>query len=122
MRKKLAALCFCAAAAAVLATGCKNSDSQETEAQETAEQSQSETQADIPQGTVTLGNYMGLEITEPSTEVTDEDVETQINYTLSINPNMIEVTDRPAQDGDVVNIDYVGLKDGEAFDGGSAEG
>ena len=122
MRKKLAALCFCAAAAAVLATGCKNSDSQETQAQETAEQSQSETQADIPQGTVTLGNYMGLEITEPSTEVTDEDVETQINYTLSINPNMIEVTDRPAQDGDVVNIDYVGLKDGEAFDGGSAEG
>ena len=122
MRKKLAALCFCAAAAAVLATGCKNSDSQETQAQETAEQSQSETQADIPQGTVTLGNYMGLEITEPSTGVTDEDVETQINYTLSINPNMIEVTDRPAQDGDVVNIDYVGLKDGEAFDGGSAEG
>ena len=74
MRKKLAALCFCAASAAVLATVCKHSDSQETHEQETAEQSQSETQADIPQGTVTLGNYMGLEITEPSTEVTDEDV------------------------------------------------
>lgn len=30
--------------------------------------------------------------------------------------------DRAAQDGDIVNIDYKGTKDGEAFDGGTAEG
>lgn len=123
MRKKFAALCLCAAAAAMVAVGCGKKDSQETDAAETtAAQSGTGEQAEIPQGTVTLGEYMGLEISEPSQEVTDEDVETQINYTLSMNPNMVEVTDRPAQEGDVVNIDYVGLKDGVAFDGGTAEG
>ncbi len=117
MKKKIAALCLCAMFAVAFASGCGKSSSQETSSQD-----QSDSQSDIPKGTVTLGNYIGLEITEPSNEVTDEDVETQINYTLSVNPTLVEVTDRPAQDGDVVNIDYVGLKDGVAFDGGSAQG
>ncbi len=34
----------------------------------------------------------------------------------------INITDRPVKDGDVVNIDYVGKKDGVAFDGGTASG
>ena len=53
------------------------------------------------------------------TEVTDEVIE---NY---INGNMLTtypVTDRAVEDGDLVTIDYVGKKDGEAFSGGSAEG
>ena len=34
----------------------------------------------------------------------------------------VEVTGRPAKEGDVANIDYVGTKDGEAFLGGTGEG
>ena len=41
---------------------------------------------------------------------------------LQANPEITEITDRPAQNGDTVNIDYVGMKDGVAFDGGTAEG
>ena len=54
------------------------------------------------------------------TTVTDEDVEEIIQYALDSNPNMVEV-DRAAAEGDTVNIDYVGKKDGVAFDGGTAE-
>lgn len=119
MMKKFAKLCLCTAAAAVLATGCGSGDGGEKETESAAQSGQ---EAQISQGTVTLGNYMGLEITDPDSEVTDEDVENQIEYVLQNNPIQIPVTDRPAQEGDIVNIDYVGLKDGEAFDGGSAEG
>ena len=38
------------------------------------------------------------------------------------NARKIEVTDRPAQNGDTVNIDFVGTVDGVKFDGGEAEG
>ncbi|MDO5416796.1 MAG: trigger factor, partial [Lachnospiraceae bacterium] len=78
--------------------------------------------ADVPEGSVTLGEYKGLEITEPDVEVTDEQVESQIQYVLSSKATTEEVTGRPAQDGDIVNIDYVGMKDGVAFEGGTAEG
>ncbi len=55
----------------------------------------------------------------PAETVTDEELESQINYLLS--QNMEEVSEKAAL-GDTVNIDYVGTIDGEAFDGGSAEG
>ncbi len=74
------------------------------------------------EGSVTLGEYKGLSVTSPDTTITDEQVEQQIGYVLSANPDMVAITDRPAQNGDVVNIDYVGMKDGEAFDGGTADG
>ena len=45
-----------------------------------------------------------------------------IEGTLSAYAEREEVTDRAAQEGDIVNIDYTGYLDGEAFDGGSAEG
>ena len=54
--------------------------------------------------------------------VTDEEVNAQIERLLSDKSTTEEVTGRPVADGDVVNIDYEGLVDGEAFDGGSAEG
>lgn len=68
---------------------------------------------------VTLGEYKDMTVQAAKTEVTDEVIE---NY---INGNMLTtypVTDRAVEDGDLVTIDYVGKKDGEAFSGGSAEG
>lgn len=67
-------------------------------------------------------DYTSLTVeVEPAEEVTDEDVESTIQNQLDSDQTLEEVTDRTeVQDGDVVNIDYVGTMDGEEFDGGSA--
>lgn len=71
---------------------------------------------------VELGDYKGIEYTLDIAEVTDEDIDSQIDSFLSGLTETEEITDRAVKDGDTVNIDYVGTKDGEAFDGGTAEG
>lgn len=71
---------------------------------------------------VTLGQYKGLEVEKVSTEVTDTDVQLELEKVQRQNARKIEVTDRAAQLGDVVNIDYLGSVDGVPFDGGKAEG
>ena len=73
-------------------------------------------------GTAELGKYVGVEIPNIDTSVSDQDVEAQINTELTQDPDVVEVTDRAVQEGDTVNIDYTGTKDGVAFDGGSATG
>ncbi len=71
---------------------------------------------------VKLGEYTGLEITEVSAEVTDEDIQAELDKTADSNARMVEVTDRAAQLGDTVNIDFTGYLDGEEFEGGKGEG
>lgn len=71
---------------------------------------------------VTLGQYKSLEVEKVSTEVTDTDVQLELEKVQRQNARKIEVTDRAAQLGDVVNIDYLGSVDGVPFDGGKAEG
>lgn len=118
--KKYVRLTLCCAAAVMLASGCgKKSDTVE----ETTTAA-SETQAEITdKGEVTnLGQYKGVEVTKQDTTVTEADLDQRIASILKANPEVTEITDRPAQKGDTVNIDYVGMKDGEAFDGGTAEG
>lgn len=68
---------------------------------------------------VTLGEYIGLEIVLADPVVTDDDVDDYIEYVLQNNPVYQEVTDRPVQEGDTVNIDYVGKLDDVAFEGGT---
>ena len=118
--KKYVRLTLCCAVAVMLASGCgKKSDT----ADETTTAA-SETQAEITdKGEVTnLGQYKGVEVTKQDTTVTEADLDQRIASILKANPEVTEITDRPAQKGDTVNIDYVGMKDGEAFDGGTAEG
>lgn len=69
---------------------------------------------------VELGEYKGLTYTVIDTTVTDEEVESEVQYLLASSPskNPQEI----ATETSVVNIDYVGKKDGVAFDGGTAEG
>ena len=64
--------------------------------------------------------YTGIEIEEVKAEVTDEDVEKEIENLAARNSRMVEV-DRPAQDGDTVLIDYAGFVGDEQFEGGTAE-
>ena len=71
---------------------------------------------------VTLGEYKGVEYTPSNTEVTDEDIQSEINRLIE--DNTIENKDykKVATMGDAVNIDYVGSVDGKEFDGGSTQG
>ena len=101
----------------------KKSTEESTEAQTTVE---GETQADAERpseyGSAELGTYKGVEIPNIDISVSDAEVESQINTELLQDPDIAEVTDRAVQEGDTVNIDYVGTKDGVAFDGGTDSG
>ena len=72
--------------------------------------------------TVTLGQYKGLEAPKAAVEVTDADVEAELNNTRKRNARMLDIDDREARMGDTANIDFDGYLDGERFDGGKAEG
>ena len=70
---------------------------------------------------VTLGDYKGVEVERIVYTVTQEDVDMEIENLLYSYAETTEITDRAAQDGDIVNIDYVGTIDGVEFEGGSEE-
>ncbi len=69
---------------------------------------------------ITLKQYKGLEADKVLPTVTEEAVENELKQYVDRATQLI-VVDRPAVMGDSVVIDYKGLKDGEAFEGGSAE-
>jgi len=70
---------------------------------------------------VTLGQYKGVEIDKVEvTPVTQEDIDAYVRQDLLKYAEKIDITDRPAQQWDTVNIDYVGTLNGEPFDGGTA--
>lgn len=73
---------------------------------------------------VTLGEYKGIAVTVESgqEEVTEDDIDSYIQSVLEADATLEEVTGRAVEEGDTVNIDYVGKLDGVAFDGGTAEG
>ncbi|MBQ7360275.1 MAG: FKBP-type peptidyl-prolyl cis-trans isomerase [Lachnospiraceae bacterium] len=74
---------------------------------------------------VTIDNYKGLEISYSAKETfTQEDVDALAlsAYSGYITEEAGGIKDRAAAIGDIVNIDYVGVMDGVAFDGGSASG
>ncbi len=67
-----------------------------------------------------LGEYIGLEYTMASEEVTEEEIEDNVQSFLSGFPE--KITDRAVESGDTANIDFEGKKDGVAFEGGTATG
>ena len=70
---------------------------------------------------VTLGEYKGIEVQKADMTVTDQDVEDAVRRELEKDSRLVTVTDRAAQDGDTVKIDFDGSVDGVAFDGGKGE-
>ncbi len=100
MKKKYAVLAAGVLAAALALTGCSG---------------------EISNDYITISQYKGVEAEAgDTTEVTDEDVDTQIDSTRQMYAEL-ENVDRPAENGDTVTIDYVGTLNGEAFEGGSSE-
>jgi trigger factor len=70
---------------------------------------------------ITLGEYKGLEIKKPDTEVTDEDINKELENARNRAARKVEVTDRPVKDGDETVIDFKGFVDGKPFEGGEGE-
>ena len=70
---------------------------------------------------VELGDVTKIEIEKVNVEVTDEDVEKEIESKLKANSTKQDVTDRAAQDKDEATINFEGFVDGVAFEGGKGE-
>lgn len=69
---------------------------------------------------IELADLSGITIKRPAVEITEADVDAMIEKLRKQRTTWNEV-DRAAQDGDTVNINFKGMIDGEAFEGGSAE-
>ena len=70
---------------------------------------------------VTLGQYKGIEIQRVKAEVTDEDIDAEINNVRNKNSRLITVEGRPIENEDLVTIDFDGYVDGKRFEGGKGE-
>ena len=70
---------------------------------------------------VTLAIYKGLQGEKGDTQVSQSEIDAEINKLRERNSRTIVVEDRPAQNGDITVIDFEGFADGVAFDGGKGE-
>ena len=103
MKKKVAMLLTGVMAVSLLMTGCQSTKGLEND-------------------NIKISVYKGVEVdkVDKPSEVTDDDVNTQIQSVLDENATTKEVTDRAVKKGDTATIDFVGKMNGEAFDGGSS--
>lgn len=71
---------------------------------------------------IVIENYKGVEFEKVNTEITDEDVDAEIQKELENNARVVaKDVNSPIEDGDIVKIDFIGYtEDGVAFEGGTA--
>ncbi len=70
---------------------------------------------------VELVDYKNIEVTKIDVEVTDEDIENEINKVREQNSRMLTIDDGEIVDGDIAVIDYEGFVDDVPFEGGKGE-
>lgn len=71
---------------------------------------------------IKLGDYKGLDITRRIIDISDEDVDAEIENQRQRMSKLVDAAEgAEAANGDTVVIDFKGLKDGVAFEGGTAE-
>ena len=70
---------------------------------------------------VTLGQYKGLEVPKAKPEVTEKEIDAEIDR-MADSVSRLQTAERAAREGDTANIDFEGFIDGVAFDGGKGEG
>ena len=68
-----------------------------------------------------LGKYKGIEIPKIEYNVTDKDIEHELEHMQEHNSRLVSIENRPVEKGDIVTIDFEGFADGKAFEGGKAE-
>lgn len=98
----------------------QESAEEETELEEAAEEAveyaDSVLYSDLSSRLISLGEYKGLQVEKIVEEVTDEDVQDEMNSVLKEYAD-VEAVERPAELGDITVIDYTGYVDGETMDG-----
>lgn len=140
MKRKgyIAVLAMCMALAAA---GCgdedkaKESSTGTTETQQEVENQEAESQepeekdpeggtrlvsVDSVEKYITIGEYKGMVLDNTVEEVTDEDVENQVLQNLKEKAEEVTAKSASVETGDTVTINFVGTKDGVAFEGGTA--
>lgn len=70
---------------------------------------------------IELSDYKGIKAAKKVNDITDADVDKQIDIIRKKNARIVSVEDRPAQMGDEVTIDFEGFFGDEAFEGGKGE-
>lgn len=70
---------------------------------------------------VILGEYTGIEVSKKEYNVTDQDIEKELNALREKNARIVEVTDRTVKTGDITTIDFKGFSGDVQFEGGTAE-
>lgn len=70
---------------------------------------------------VKLGKYKGVKVDKIDTEVTEEEINAEIDRERENNARNITIEDRPVKDGDITTLDFEGFVDGVAFEGGKGE-
>lgn len=70
---------------------------------------------------ITLGEYKNLTVEKPDSEVSDEEVEKEIEAMREQNARFVTVEDREVKEKDMLLIDFNGKVDGVEFEGGQAE-
>ncbi|MCM1064802.1 MAG: trigger factor [Eubacterium sp.] len=70
---------------------------------------------------VTLSQYKGVKVDKMDVEVSDDEVNAEIDREREKNARTIDVADRAVKDGDVTVLDFEGFVDGVAFEGGKGE-
>ena len=69
---------------------------------------------------VTLGQYKGLEVPKAEAEVSEDEIDKEIDR-MAQDVSRMESVEREARMGDTANIDFEGFMDGIAFEGGKGE-
>ncbi|MBQ8922883.1 MAG: trigger factor [Oscillospiraceae bacterium] len=70
---------------------------------------------------ITVGEYKGIHAPMKVREITEEDIDQQVEMLRQRQARVIDIDDRAAQKGDEVKINFEGFIDGEAFEGGKGE-
>ena len=96
--------------AAMVMTGCGQKSEENTEVKTSYVEDLSKY--------VTLGEYKGLEYDEEEVEVTEDEIQSELDYMAESYATQEQVKEGAAKDGDTVNIYFKGYKDGVAFQGG----
>ena len=70
---------------------------------------------------VTLGKYKGVKVDKIDIDVTEDEVNAEIDKEREKNSRTVDITDRVVKNGDIATIDFEGFVDGVAFEGGKGE-
>lgn len=122
MKKKLVCMLVGMLAVGML-SGCGSAEENNAAATESTVQASDTARQDTKQY-VTLGEYKGVTVNVADPAVAEDAVTSSMESTYfgRVTKENGGITDRKVEDGDTVNIDYEGKKDGVAFSGGTAQG